>query len=216
MVRALKTLLGVVVVLAGIAAPIAFAFHFQAQTRNFHVVREGVLYRSGQTTLFGLKSLLHDYGIRTVVTLRDSYVPERTPPDAKEEAYCLKEGIRYVRIPPRHWEAPDGSAPADQGVKTFREVMDDRDNYPVLVHCFAGIHRTGAYCAVYRMEYQHWSNADAIAEMEAAGYENLPEEWAILHYLDRYRPGWKTADPTSDAVRSVKGDHRPDRPSPQR
>ena len=59
------------------AAPVAYAFHMQAQTRNFRIVKDGVLYRSGQITLFGLKNLLHDYGIRTVVTLRDARRPRR-------------------------------------------------------------------------------------------------------------------------------------------
>ena len=39
----------------------------------------------------------------------------------------------------------------------FLAVMDNRANYPVLVHCFAGIHRTGTMCAVFRMEYHGWS-----------------------------------------------------------
>ena len=47
-------------------------------------------------------------------------------------------------------------------------VMADPGNYPVLVHCFAGIHRTGAYCAVYRMEFERWDNADAMAVGEGS------------------------------------------------
>jgi protein tyrosine/serine phosphatase len=66
--------------------------------------------------------------------------------------------------------------------------MADPKNYPVLVHCFAGIHRTGAYTAIYRMEFEGWSNAKAIAEVKACGYTNLDDEWDILNYLERYRP----------------------------
>ena len=61
--------------------------------------------------------------------------------------------------------------------------MSDPANYPVLVHCFAGIHRTGAYCAIYRMEFDHWTNDRAIDELKAHGYYNLPEEKDILGYL---------------------------------
>lgn len=186
--RILPILLCVAVVMLCIGAPVAWALHMQAQTRNFHVVKEGVLYRSGQTTPFGLKNLLHDYRIRTVVTLRDARIPDEAAPDRAEEAYCTAEEINYVRIPPRPWEAPEGPPPVDEGVRKFREVMSDPSNYPVLVHCFAGIHRTGAYCAVYRMEFERWTNERAIEEVKAFGYTNLESEGDILGYLEKYKP----------------------------
>jgi len=57
-----------------------------------------------------------------------------------------------------------------------------------LVHCFAGIHRTGAFCAIYRMEYEGWTNAGAIAEMKACGYNTLEDEWDVLGYIEKYQP----------------------------
>jgi len=185
--RSLRTLLGVAVTLLLILAPLAYALRQRAETRGFKVVRDGVLYRSGQMSLDALKRQIHDRNIRTVVCLRDA-VPGRPTPDRTEEEYCLKQGLRYVRIPPRHWEAADGSSPADEGVRTFLDVMSDANNYPVLIHCFAGVHRTGAYCAVYRMEFEGWSNEEAIAELKGLGYAHLDEEWDILTYLERYRP----------------------------
>jgi protein tyrosine/serine phosphatase len=179
-----------------IAGPVAFAHHRQNQTRNFRIVRPGVLYRSGQMSLAGLERLVDEYGFRTVVSLRDSYVAGGTPPDLKEEAFCRKMDILHVRISPRAWESPTGGpAPVEEGVRRFLEVMADRRNYPVLVHCFAGVHRTGAYCAIYRMEFQGWSNAEALAEMKACGYDNLDDEWDIRNFLDSYRPGERARIP---------------------
>jgi len=189
--RTLATLTGAVAVLLGIGAPVAFALHMQAQARNFQIVKDGVLYRSGQTTLFGLKNLIHEYGIRTVVTLRDAPAAGEAPPDLAEEQYCLSEEINYVRIPPRHWESADGPPPVEEGVEKFRDVMRDPANYPVLVHCFAGTHRTGAYCEIYHMEFDHWSNSQAIDDLIAHGYYNLQEEKDILGYLTNYKPTWK-------------------------
>ncbi len=48
-----------------LGVPIAYGLFFKANVRNFHEVREGVLYRSGQMSLFGLKNVIHDYGIKT-------------------------------------------------------------------------------------------------------------------------------------------------------
>ena len=70
------------------------------------------------------------------------------------------------------------------------KIMADPRNYPVLVHCFAGVHRTGAYCAIYRMEHERVTNAEAIDELKRSGYVNLDQEWDILGYLEEYRPSW--------------------------
>ncbi len=200
--------LAVVVLL--IAGPVVLALRHRAETRNFRTVRPGVLYRSGQMSLAGLKRVVHDYGIKTVVTLRAPNAPGAPPPDLKEEEYCHAQEINHVRIPQLEWWAVDGPAPVEEGVQMFREVMDDPANYPVLIHCFAGVHRTGAYCAVYRMEYEKWGNAAAIAELKAQGYDNLEEELDILGYLEQYRPRWQAREPVlrslpaGDGVRSSR------------
>jgi protein-tyrosine phosphatase len=191
MSRLFPVIAGVALVGVAIGIPLAYWQYNQAKLRNFHVVHEGVLYRSGQLPLAGLKQLINDYGIKTIVSLRDAYTPGEAPPDLAEEAYCLSQEINYCRIPPRTWWAADGSVPAAEGVKRFLEVMDDPKNFPVLVHCFAGIHRTGAYCAVYRMEYEHWYNADAIAEVKALGYANLDDECDIMGFLEQYHQRWR-------------------------
>jgi protein tyrosine phosphatase (PTP) superfamily phosphohydrolase (DUF442 family) len=182
----ITSLAGAALTAALIVGPVVYAFHVQAEMRNFRVVREGVLYRSGKMTLDGLKRAVHDYGIRTVISLRE---PDR-PDDQAEEAYCAREEINFYRLPPRHWDTTNGPAEVEPNVRAFLEIINDPANYPVLVHCLAGIHRTGAYCAVYRMEREHWTNARAIAEMKAVGYENLDEEFDILGYLEQYRPSW--------------------------
>jgi protein tyrosine/serine phosphatase len=189
MLQRFGTFIGVVIVLALIAGPVIYAYRSQLEMRNFRVVRDGVLYRSGQLSLPALKRVIHDRGIRTVITLRDSYEEGQPPPDLAEEEYCRREGLLHVRISPREWYGADSIAPVDDGLRTFLRVMSDSNNYPVLVHCFAGIHRTGGYCAVFRMEFDGWSNQQAIDEVIANGYYNIHDDWDILEYLEHYRPG---------------------------
>jgi protein tyrosine/serine phosphatase len=64
--------------------------------------------------------------------------------------------------------------------------MSDPANHPVLVHCFAGIHRTGAFCALYRMEFDGWSNEQAVQEMKELGYADYHRD--VFAYLRRYQP----------------------------
>jgi protein tyrosine/serine phosphatase len=191
MTRGVQTLLGISIVLLLIAGPVAYALYDQGQAHHFQVVKEGVLYRSGQMGLGALKRVIHDFGIRTVVNLRDGYHHDgsRCAEDQAEEEYCRKEGLNFVRIPPRHWAGAPGEETADLGVKKFLEEFRNPRNRPVLIHCTAGTHRTGAYIAVYRMEEEGWSNERAIAELKAHGYTNLDEEGDILGYLENYRPG---------------------------
>jgi tyrosine-protein phosphatase SIW14 len=190
--RLLVPILGVATVIALIVGPVVYAVHEEKATRNFRVVREGVLYRSAQMTLPGLKRAFHDYGIRTVISLRY----EDRPDDLVEEEFCRKEEVAFYRLPPKHWDTTDGPAEAEPNVRKFRDIISDPDNYPILVHCFAGIHRTGAYVAIYRMEREHWTNEAAIAEVQALGYDHLDVELDVLGYLEQYRPTWKeSAEP---------------------
>jgi tyrosine-protein phosphatase SIW14 len=190
MSRSLRNATAILITLSLIFGPVSYAFHLLAQTRNFRVVREGVLYRSGQITLEGLKRLHFDYGLKTVICLRE----KKTAADQAEEDYCNAEELNFVRIPPNHWGDEWGAPPAEEGVRKFREVLSDPRNHPVLVHCLAGIHRTGIFTAIYRMEFEHWSNADAMAEMRACGYVELDEHIDVLSYLEQYRPSWRDSD----------------------
>lgn len=191
MPRYLPYVFGSLILLFIVIAPLGHATYRRGQCRNLRLVREGVLYRSGQLSLNALRSMVQDRGIRTVITLRDATTPGDPPPDLDEQRWCEAQEINHHRISPRQWWAPDGTIPAAAGVRQFLAVLDDPANHPVLLHCYAGIHRTGAFCAVYRMEYDRWSNADAIAEMQALGYRDLEDEWDLLAFLEQYQPRWK-------------------------
>src|SRR5207302_162263 len=156
----------------------------KANFRNFRTVQAGILYRSGQLSRAGLERAIHDYGVRTVITLRESKVPGEPQPDEDEEKFCGKEELWYFRLPhrastgsPTPWlKGKNGSAAVDPNVAKFLKVVDDPKHHPVLLHCTAGTHRTGAYVAIYRMEYERWSNSDAIAELMAKGYDDIVEQ----------------------------------------
>jgi tyrosine-protein phosphatase SIW14 len=176
-------LVGGLLIGLAVIAPVAIGLHEQAQTPNFHVVREGVLYRSAQMPLVGLKRKINDLGIRTVVNLRYG----TQPVDCAEEEFCAAADINFVRISPLSWDGVRGNAEVDDGVDRFLAVMRDPKNHPVLIHCFAGIHRTGAYCSIYRMEIEGWSTERAIAEMKGFGYTSFDDEADIRVYLTTYR-----------------------------
>jgi protein tyrosine/serine phosphatase len=192
--RPLAFLFGLGIAALLVAGPWSYYAYRTSLLRNLHVVREGVLYRSGQMTLDGLKHVIQEKAIKTVISLRDSRKhPDQPPPDAAEEDYCWNNFIAYHRLPASAWSGGDGSVPAAASVQKFLEIMRNPANYPVLIHCFGGVHRTGAFCAVYRMELQHWSNEEAIAEMVRLGYAIFDEHPDVRAYLETYRPAWRQA-----------------------
>src|SRR5262245_28003734 len=190
MPRRLSLLFSLLILAILVGAPVWYLKQRETRLRNFRVVEEGVLYRSGQLSLAGLTRVIHDHGIKTIITLRDAAQPGEPPPDRKEEEYCRKMELNYHRLPPREWSAADDAIPADKSVAEFCAIMNDPANYPVLVHCYRGVHRSGAYSAIFRMEKQHWTNERAIAEMIEHGYYTISGDKDLLGYLTSYRPSW--------------------------
>jgi protein tyrosine/serine phosphatase len=181
-----------VVLGAGVAlAPFAYKARSTVKYRNFRVVTPGVLYRSGQMTPDGFARVFKEFGIQTVISLRDTRDDGREPNDGEEIALCRAYGIDHVRFEKADW-SPDkatGEVTAQRNVERFlRLLADPGTRYPILIHCFAGIHRTGSYCAIYRMEYDGWKAGPAIEEMRGMGNARTTFADNLLDYLEDYTP----------------------------
>lgn len=192
--RPVQIAFGIGMVVFMTATPLLYQSYQKGLSRNVRVVKPGVLYRSAQLPLPGLQRLIDEYRIKTIVCLRHG----NRENDQAEEKYAAEKGVRFVRIPPRSWTLDDdGQAPAHEGLSEFREVMSDSSNFPVLLHCFAGTHRTGAYVAVYRMDFEGWSNSRAMDELRALGYVTLDDDRNVYEFLSRYEPTPSVMTPVS-------------------
>lgn len=168
---------GGLVVLGVAAAPIIqFRWHYSDHKR-LREVAAGKLYRSGQMTAEGMTDTVQRLGIRTVINLQEEFPDpaldrsfwRRDP--VSERTLCQELGVRYVWISPvTRSDRNSGSYP--ESVDQFLKVLDDPAAYPVLLHCKAGLHRTGVLTAVYRMEYEGWSHAAACAELKGNGFND--------------------------------------------
>ncbi len=84
-----------------------------------------------------------------------------------------------------------------KSVDRFLKITDQEANLPVLVHCSRGKERAGLFSAVYRMEYDRWSNQEALIEMYNLGLDpgSMP---VVEEYIWHYRPRWKTEEVAAD------------------
>jgi tyrosine-protein phosphatase SIW14 len=166
--------------------------------KRFREVTPGAFYRSGEMRAAGFARAVERYHIRTIVNLQDEFPdPEIATgyfsgKTLKESDLCRRLGARYVFIPPDtlpHTLVPEQRPEA---IDRFLEILDDPASYPILIHCRAGLHRTGVMAAVYRMEHDGWSPFQALAELKAHGFGEWPCSDAndyITQYVLTYRPG---------------------------
>lgn len=193
---------------AGLAVLVAGTpfVYYRWEYTNHKRLREvvpGVCYRSGQLTVPGFIDAVERLHIRSVINLQDEF-PD---PDVssryfgggseKESDLCQRLGLRYYYMPPDLLPRSRALRERPAAVDRFLEIMDDPANYPVLIHCRAGLHRTGVIAALYRLEYQDWNADLAIQELKANGFGRFPCSRAnayIAQYILNYQPRKKAGE----------------------
>ena len=189
-----------VVVIAGLVLVVPVVYYRSVYTyaKRLREITPGVFYRSGQNTAAGFIDAVERYGIRTIINLQDEYPDPELPwhyfggGHIAESELCHRLGVRYVWLPPDIIARRKIPAERPQAIDRFLAIMDDPANHPVLIHCRAGLHRTGVMAAVYRMEYENYSPAEALRDLKANGFGDFACTSAndyIVQYVLTYRRG---------------------------
>jgi protein tyrosine phosphatase (PTP) superfamily phosphohydrolase (DUF442 family) len=211
-------LVGAIIVVVAVV-PLVHYRYVYGHGKRLREVDSGRVYRSGEMTADGFREARDLYGLRTVICLRD----DDPDPDVelgflpgsgavKESELCCRLGLRFVFIAPDLVSRRQVSARRPEAIERFLEVMDDPDSYPVLIHCNAGLNRTGVMVAIYRMEYQGWSRAEAFRDTLDNGFGRSQCTAAndyITQYILTYQSGLRQPEARHAAAR------RPDALVPQ-
>jgi tyrosine-protein phosphatase SIW14 len=124
---------------------------------NYIAVKDARLYRGGQPSVAGLRTLMKG-GIATVVNLRAGNRDKRTI----SKFFDGRLHLIHVPIIPFH--------PRESSVIEFLKIFTGTNSGPVYVHCFHGADRTGLMCAMYRLVFDDWDKPSAILEMRKNGF----------------------------------------------
>jgi len=153
-----KIIIALVVVVFGITGKYVYDRHIN---HNFMTITEGKVYKSGVIPPDEIADYVKKYKIKSIVDLRfpgtgDDVNNPEVPAEltAEKEAVAKIPGVNYFN---------NGSdqVPKQENLDSFFKIMDNQDNYPVLIHCYHGIGRAQMYSALYRIEYEGFSNEEA-------------------------------------------------------
>lgn len=141
--------------------------------RNWGVVDEGLVYRSGQLSPNLVRPKLERLGIRTIVDLTE--IDPDNPEEAAERDAACDLGVALLELPLSGDGRGEIGHYADAIAAITKAVASES---PLLVHCAAGAQRTGGVIACYRMLVQGRDVENARAEMIRYGWD--PERDRVL------------------------------------
>ena len=139
---------------------------------NFRTVQKKQLYRMGQPDKSTLIETIADYEIKTVINLRGEN------PDAdwyKEELEAVQQtGVHHINIRMSSKRIPRRS----QLLKLIHSF--ENSPRPILVHCAAGIDRTGEASAMWVLDQMGKSKKEALKMLSAKYF-----------YFEKFKPAKK-------------------------
>jgi len=156
-----------------------YVWHVHINYR-FEEISKDKVYKSALIAPNKLEKFLLDNKIKTVVDLLDPGVQDRLNPAKQQQIDAEEKAVEEINkkngLDIKHINIASGQVPNKKTLGQFYEVLDDKANYPVLIHCYHGTGRAAIYSAIYRMEYEGWKNADARAKtrvvVEGLGYHS--------------------------------------------
>ena len=154
--------------------PFAKRIEGKAGLQNLAEPAPGI-YRGAQPSAEGFKTLA-GMGVKTVVGFRSNH-------STKQEVEAA--GLASVELPIQA-DVFGSEPPSEDQIKAFFGTLLDPAKRPVYFHCAHGKDRTGTMAALYRIEVDGWTPAEAIEEMQHFGYHDNYKD--LVEFVRGYKP----------------------------
>jgi protein tyrosine/serine phosphatase len=121
---------------------------------NFETITEGKVYKSGVIPPDEIETYVEKHKIKSIVDLRFPGTADLVNnPEIPTELTAEKLAIEKLKNV-NYFNLGSDQVPKQHNLDAFFKVMDNPDNYPVLIHCYHGVGRAEMYSALYRVEYE--------------------------------------------------------------
>lgn len=128
---------------------------------NFETITEGKVYKSGVIPPNEIESYVKKHHIKSIVDLRFPGTADLVNnPEIPQELTAEKETVAKIKGV-NYFNNGSDQVPQPENLASFFKIMDNPSNYPVLIHCYHGVGRAEMYSALYRIEYENWTNEQA-------------------------------------------------------
>lgn len=165
---------------------------------NFHLIPGGQgNYRSSQFTEKELPYVIKKYNIKRIVRMngdgRDSRGPNKVEtPISLEKGICTKNGCEHYFI-----NAHDGYVKGRGYTKSSQKINEQLAKGNTLIHCAAGMDRTGGHVATYLKQYGIMTDKEQLWKYTTSknGWENKIKRGTFFGSgFDKYADGFYPID----------------------
>jgi hypothetical protein len=158
--------------------------------RRFGVVEDGQLYRSGLISAGLVKKVLSKYKIKVIIDLADESPVGSdladNPPDGRNREATERAAAEMCIERLTFLLKGDGTGDINDYAGAITAIVKaKRENKPVLVHCNAGVKRTGGVIAAYQMLVER--KAPSCAYREYTRYDR--SQWnnmVLFNYINSH------------------------------
>jgi protein tyrosine/serine phosphatase len=176
-----KILIAVIILMILIAGGTTVYFVDRHKTLyHFETVDVGKVYKSGCLTERGLNWAHQLTGFKTIINLRSVAERDKGRWYNTEKDFAKSRGINLVDIP-----MPPDTPPDEVQVKHFLSVITDPEMLPALIHCQAGVIRTGMMVSVYKISVLKEDNEKVLRELPMYGHK-LESRPAVKDFILNY------------------------------